>query len=358
MTRAIEGLHLLFSCAPSGRRGKPVKTMNGDSEGAYTMKIAVMGTGGVGGYFGGLLARAGEDVTFIARGPHLDAIRHKGLRVESDLSGAFTLRSRATDNPGDVGPVDLVLYAVKMYHSQEAIPAIVPLVGKDTVVLPLQNGIDNHHLLGADIGIDHLMIGIAFLQARIKEAGTVEQLGQVAQIIFGEPDGPISSRGRTLLDIFSKAGWNVELSENALGTLWRKFIYLAGSAAVNALTQITYGEMRSIPETRELIRAACQEMINVANASEAPIGDDVLQWCMASLDNFPRNGMSSLANDVRHGRPMELEGLTGAAVRMGREFGVPTPVNTTIYGLLKPAAVKAEEAISAKASQRRASPSA
>ena len=313
------------------------------------MKIAVMGTGGVGGYFGGLLARAGQDVTFIARGPHLDAIRRKGLQVESDLSGAFTLRSSATDDPGTVGPVDLVLYTVKMYHNQQAVPAILPLVGRDTVVLPLQNGIDNHQLLAAEIGMDHLMIGVAFLQARIKEAGSVQQLGQVAQIIFGEPDGPISSRGRRLLDIFSQAGWNVELSENALGALWRKFTYLAGSAAVNALTQITYGEMRSIPETRELIRAACQEMINVANATGAPIGDDALQWCMTSLNNFPTEGMSSLAIDVRHGRRMELEGLTGAAVRMGRELGVPTPVNSTIYALLKPVAMRGETAVSARA---------
>ena len=322
------------------------------------MKIAVMGTGGVGGYFGGLLAKAGEDVTFIARGPHLDAIKRNGLRVESTLSGTFTLHPDTTDDPGAVGPADLVLYTVKMYHNREAIPAIVPLVGQDTAVLPLQNGIDNHHLLAAEVGMDHLMIGVAFVQARIKEAGTVEQLGRVAQIVFGEVEGPISSRGRGLLDIFSLAGWNVELSENALGALWRKFVYLAGSATVNALTQITYGEMRSIPETRELIQAACQEIITVANAAGAPIGNDALQQCMTSLDNFPSEGMSSLANDVRHGQRMELEGLTGAAIRMGRKMGVPTPVNSTIYALLKPVAMKVEGAISARASQRRASPSA
>ena len=153
------------------------------------MKIAVMGTGGVGGYFGGLLANAGEDVTFIARGAHLDAIRNQGLRVASDLSGEFIVHSNATNDPKSVGSVDLVLYTVKMYHNDEAIPAIAPMVGEHTVVLTLQNGIDNGDRLAAALGESHVMIGTAAVQSRIREPGVVEQLGQFGRIVFGDEEG-------------------------------------------------------------------------------------------------------------------------------------------------------------------------
>jgi 2-dehydropantoate 2-reductase len=308
------------------------------------MKIAVMGAGGVGGYFGGLLARAGEDATFIARGAHLDAIRRNGLRVVSDLSGEFTVQSKATDDTGSVGPVDLVLYTVKMYHNAQAIPAVVPMVGENTVVLTLQNGIDNGDRLAAALGVEHVMVGMAVLQGRIREPGVVEQLGQVGRVVFGEMGPGITPRGRRLLEVFRKGGWNVELSDNALREVWRKFIYLTGSAEVNAATQLPYGEMRAIPETRELILAAWQEILDVGKASGAPVDDGMLEWCATALDNFPASGMASLAKDFRDGRPVELDGLTGAVVRMGRELGVPTPIHSTIYALLRPAAMRIERA--------------
>ena len=310
------------------------------------MRIAIMGAGGVGGYFGGLLARAGQEVTFIARGAHLEAIERDGLRVASDLSGEFTVQSGATDAPESVGPVDLVLYTVKMYHNSEAIPAVAPMVGPETVVLPLQNGVGNAEELAAALGRDRVMVGVAFVQARIAEPGLVQQLGALGRIVFGETDAGTSARARRLLDVFEEAGWNVELSENVLDTVWRKFIYLAGSAGVNAVTQVPFGEMRSVPETRELIREAFREGVEVAKARREPIGEDVVDWCTNSLDGFPEEGMTSLANDFRNGNRVELEGLTGSLIKMARDLGIATPVNDAIYGLLKPAALRIEAALS------------
>ena len=308
------------------------------------MKIAVMGAGGVGGYFGGLLARAGEDVTYIARGEHLRAIKERGLRVVSELSGEFVAGNAATDNPGDVGPVDLVLYTVKMYHNDDAIPLIAPLVGDGTVVLTVQNGVDNGERLVEAYGEEHVMVGMVGVQARIREPGVVEQLGQFGMAAFGEIQGGITDRGRRLYDVFKNGGWNVELSDNAMGAVWRKYVFLSGAAGVNAVTQLRYSEMRTIPETRELIRQSCAEILAVGKARGAPVDDSMLDWSMAQLDNFPPDGMSSLARGFRDGNRVELEGIIGTVVRMGREAGVPTPVNSTIYGLLKPAALRIEAA--------------
>ena len=309
------------------------------------MKIAVMGSGGVGGYFGGLLARAGEDVTFIARGAHLEAISSNGLRVVSDLSGEFVVTRPATDDAQEAGFQDLILYAVKMYHNAEAISFIQPMVGPETVILTLQNGLDNGDLLADAFGRDRVMVGMCALQGRVREPGVVEQLGQVGRVVFGEMGQGITPRGEALLKLFEKGGWNVELSDNAMGAIWRKFIYLAGTAGINAITQAPYGEMRNIPETRELISRSYQGIIDVANALKAPIGDGVLEWAMNSLDEFPAEGMASLAKDFRDGNRVELDGITGTAVRLGKQTGVPTPINSTIYSLLKPAALRIEKAL-------------
>jgi 2-dehydropantoate 2-reductase len=315
------------------------------------MRITVMGTGGVGGFFGGLLARSGQDVVFIARGAHLEAIKRAGLKVASDLAGEFTVSSSATDDTGTVGPVDLVLYTVKMYHNDAAIPAVAPMVGPDTIILTLQNGIDNADRLVAALGKEHVMLGVVMLQGRVREPGVVEQLGQVGQVIFGEMESGITPRGQRLLRVFEQAGWNVELSDNALGAVWRKFIYLAGSAGINAATRVTYGEMRTLPETRVLLRTAYEEVIRLANAKGAPVDDDVLDWCMTALDNYPEAGMASLAKDFTSERRVELEGLMGTVVRMGEELDVPTPVNSFIYAILKPVAVRIEQAQAARATR-------
>lgn len=234
--------------------------------------------------------------------------------------------------------MDLMLYIGKMHQNEEAIRAVAPMVGPDTVVLTLQNGIDNGDKLAAELGESHVMIGIALVQARIGGPGHIEQLGEVGRIVFGDVAPGRTPRGENLLEQFRTGGWNAELSDNALGALWQKFIYLTASASVNAVTQIEFGKMRPVPETRELLALAFQEIIDVGRASGAPIDDDIKEWCMSSLDGFPADGMSSLANDFRLRRRVELEGLTGTVVRLGREAHVPTPIHNTIYALLKPAA--------------------
>ena len=217
------------------------------------------------------------------------------------------------------------------------------MIGPDTIVLTLQNGVDNGEKLAAALGRSHVMIGIALVQARIREPGAVEQLGQLGRIVFGEIDRGTTQRGQKLLEVFRR-GWDAELSDNALGALWRKFIFLTASASVNATTQVPYGEMRAVPETRDLLLTAYQEIIDVGRFAGAPIADDIMDWCITSLDDFPADGMASLARDFDQGNRVELEGLTGTVVRMGRELGVPTPVHATMYALLKPAAIRIEEA--------------
>ena len=309
------------------------------------MKIGVMGTGGVGGYFGGLIARADNDVTFIARGAHLKAIKSNGLRVFSELSGEFALSSPATDNAEEAGQQDLILYNVKMYQNVDAISFIEPMMGPDTIVLTLQNGIDNGDILAEAFGRERVMVGVCFLQGRVREPGVVEQVGQVGRVVFGEMDQGISPRGEKLLKLFEGSSWNVELTENAMGAVWRKFIYLAGTAGVNAITQTPYGELRNIPETRGLISDSYREIIAVATALNAPIGEGVLEWALNSLDEFPAQGMASLAKDFRDGNRVELDGIIGAAVRLGERAGVPTPINEMIYSLLTPAALRIEKAL-------------
>ena len=310
------------------------------------MDIAVMGAGGVGGYFGGLLARAGNNVTFIARGAHLAAMRSNGLRVISSNDGEFVVPGQATDQPAEVGHQELVLFTVKMYHNEDAITAIAPMVGPDTIVLTLQNGIDNGERLAEVYGPDRVMIGSAYLEGRIAEPGIVTQGGPGAAS-FGERTTGITERGKRLLDVFQTAGWRVELLENMTGMLWKKFAYLSGSAGVCAASGCAYGELRSVPETRSAIQEAIAEALAVGEAAGAPLEPDSLEWSMNALDNFPATGMASLAKDFAEGQPVELEGLTGTVIRMGRQHGVPTPINNALYAVLKPRANRIESERSA-----------
>ncbi len=306
------------------------------------MKVGIMGTGGVGGYFGGLLARDGHEATFVARGPHLAAIQASGLRIDSTNDGTFVASGLAVDDTNGCGAQDLVLFYVKMYHNAQAIEACRPMVGPDTVVLTLQNGIDNGDQLAEVFGADRVMIGSAYMEGRISEPGVVSQ-GGPGTANFGEMQPALTQRGPDLLQMFQHAGWRVELQENMPGMLWKKFAYIAGSAAVNAaIYNSVYEEMRTVPETRALIQGAIEEALTVGRARGVPVMEDSLDWAMRSLDRFPAQGRASLAKDFLDGRQVELEGLTGTLVRMGREAGVPTPINDGLYAILKPWANRIE----------------
>ncbi len=309
------------------------------------MKIAIMGTGGTGGYFGGLLARAGHDVTFVARGAHLAAIRDRGLRVESVNHGTFTVNGRALDDTSQAGEQELVLFAVKMYQNAAAIEKVRPMMGDGSMVLTLQNGIDNYEQLAAAFGDARVIIGSCYMEGRVVEPGVVSQGGPGAAS-FGEIQPGVSDRCRRLLQVFQEADWNVTLEENMMAMLWKKFSYIAGSAAVCSATNSVYEEMRNVPETRALIQGAIEEALAVGRARGAPIADDSLDWAMDSLDRFPPQGRSSLAKDFLEGRQVELEGMNGTVSRMGREAGVPTPINDALYAILKPWALRIESSLS------------
>ena len=309
------------------------------------MKIAIMGTGGTGGYFGGLLARAGHDVTFVARGAHLAAIRDSGLRVESVNHGTFTVTGRALDDTSDAGEQELVLFAVKMYQNAAAIEKVRPMMGNGSMVLTRQNGIDNYEQLAAAFGDARVIIGSCYMEGRVVEPGVVSQGGPGAAS-FGEIQPGVSDRCRRLLQVFQEADWNVTLEENMMAMLWKKFSYIAGSAAVCSATNSVYEEMRNVPETRALIQGAIEEALAVGRARGAPIADDSLDWAMDSLDRFPPQGRSSLAKDFLEGRQVELEGMNGTVSRMGREAAVPTPINDALYAILKPWALRIESSLS------------
>jgi 2-dehydropantoate 2-reductase len=303
-----------------------------------TVKVAIVGAGGVGGYFGGLLARAGHEVTFVARGAHLESIqRNGGLRIESQNDGDFQAPGRGLGNTSDVGHQDLILLTVKMHHNAAAIASMPPMVGPDTVALTLQNGIDNGEQLAEAVGQEPVMIGSAFMEGRISEPGVVTQ-GGPGTAAFGEMSVGITERGERLLEQFRDAGWRVELHENMPDMLWKKFAYIAGSAAVCAAANCVYEEMRTIPITRSLIQQAIEEALAVGRARGAPIMEDSLQWAMASLDRFPAQGRASMAKDFTEGRPVELDGINGAVIRLARETNTPTPANDFLYAVLKPVA--------------------
>ena len=209
------------------------------------------------------------------------------------------------------------------------------------MVLTLQNGIDNWQQLADAFGEQRVMIGSVYLEGRVVEPGLVSQ-GGPGTCDFGEVRPGITRRGRDLCQVFADAGWRVELHENMMGMLWKKFSYIAGAAAVCTATGSVYGEMRTIPETRALISGVVQEALDVGRARGDPIMDDSHEWAMESLDRFPEQGRASLAKDFMEGRPVELEGLTGVIIRMGRETGLPTPLNDALYGILKPWALRNE----------------
>ena len=307
------------------------------------MKIAIMGTGGVGGYYGGLLAHSGQDVTFIARGAHLAAIREKGLQVKSVLGGFLVSPAHATDNPAEVGPVDLILFATKTYHTDEAAQAIRLMVGPDTVVLPLQNGVDAAERIGAVVGTEHLLGGATWLSAAIEAPGVIGQYSQFRRIVLGELDGRKTPRAQQVFDALNATGATVELSDNIAKVLWTKFVFIASVSVLGSLTRVTFGEYRNVPEARAALTEAIAEVAAVARAKGVLLDADVVDKTLAFIDGSAPGIKPSMQRDVEAGRPSELESMLGIVVRLGEELGVPTPVMRVAYALLKPGYLQAQE---------------
>ena len=300
------------------------------------MRVTVMGTGGTGGYFGGLLARAGEDVTFVARGAHLNAIRANGLTVRSRLVGNFTVPARTTDNPSEGGPADLILFCVKAYDTERAAESLGSAVGPDTAILPVQNGIDSAERIGRVVGLPHVIGGLAGVSSVIAAPGVIEHRAGPDLIQLGELDGKPSARTSRIAEALGRAGMKAQVRADIRVALWEKFVLICGLSGLTALTRLPIGAVVGCPETHALLRQVMEETAAVgrtqAPALSPAIVENLLKY-FAAADSAIRG---SLYYDLAAGRRLEIETLNGTIVRIGRERDIPTPANFAVYASLKP----------------------
>lgn len=302
------------------------------------MRFAVFGTGGVGGYFGGRLAEAGHDVTFVARGAHLEAIRKNGLTVES-LAGDFrVLPAAATDDPSSIGLVDAVLVTVKAWQVPEAAKSIKAFLPPEGVAIPLENGVEAPDQLAAELGPGRVLVGLCKIVSFIAAPGVVRHTGVEPSLAFGEPTGATSPRVEKLRDAFRRCrGVAVETPADIRVALWQKFVFIAAFSGVGSVTRGNAGAIRSVPETHAMLRACMRETQEVGIARGVPLAPDTFERTLAFFDEqLPAEATSSMQRDVQDGRPSELENQTGAVGRLGRAAGVPTPVNDVLYAALLP----------------------
>lgn len=303
------------------------------------MKIVMMATGGVGGYYGARLAAADEDVHFIARGAHLAALRTNGLKLIS-ANGDLHLRSvQATDDPAIIGTADIVIFAVKQYDTEAGANLIAPLIGDETAVISVQNGMDPQERLKTIVGREHVMGGATYITgAKVMSPGVVTHTGSLARFVFGECDGRLSSRGERFLNACKKAGIDALFSTNVTKEMWAKFALLSAFSGVSTMLHKAAGSIMSNPETRKLLRDAIAETVAVAKAKGIDLGDDYMAKHGDFHANIPPDTRSSMLMDLENGRPLELNWLSGAVARFGDELGVPTPTHHGIYDALKLAA--------------------
>jgi 2-dehydropantoate 2-reductase len=300
------------------------------------MRIAVVGTGGVGGGFGAALAKAGADVTFIARGAHLAAMQGQGLKVQGGRGETHLVPTKATDDPASIGHVDVVLFCVKLWDVESAGQAIKPLVGPNTAVIPLQNGIDAAERLIPILGAKAVMGGVAQISASIVAPGVIQQVGTFMRMIFGELDGSRSQRAEEFHALCLKAGFDATLSEAILTELWMKFILLAANASVMALARQSIGVVRDDPDMRAVLVAAYKETVDVGRARGIALPADALDKVLDFLGHAPPAMKPSMALDLDRGNRLELPWLGGKVVELGRKLGVSTPTHDMTYAMLKP----------------------
>ncbi|MDQ4147303.1 MAG: 2-dehydropantoate 2-reductase [Pseudomonadota bacterium] len=306
------------------------------------MRIAIVGAGAVGGYFGGRLAQAGEDVVFLARGEHLKALQTRGLRVDSSTGDFAIQHVRATDDARQVGEVDAVLLCVKAWQVAEVARVLHPLLGSETCVAPLQNGVEAPATLAAELGSEHVLGGLCSLIAFLVAPGHIRHVGGAPFIKFGELHNRRSERVAQLRRAFERAqGLTVEVPADIEAALWEKFLFIASWGGVGALTRAPIGIIRAQPGTRRILKQTMLEILEVARARKIGLSSDAPAAAMALLDEMPANGTASMQRDIMCGQPSELEAQTGAVMRLGREAGVETPINTLIYESLLPMEMRA-----------------
>lgn len=300
------------------------------------MKIAVIGAGGVGGYFGGRLAQAGIDTTFIVRGRTLDALRTRGLRVDS-IHGDFTIEHpQATDDPAEVGKVDAILLTVKAWQIPDAARTALPMIGPDTVVVPLENGIDAPDVLTPIVGPRHVAGGLCAIVSFIVEPGHIRHAAFDPMVMFGELDHGQTKRLQRLLDAFRRAGVQAEIPPDIRRSMWTKFLFIATMSGIGALTRVPIGVWRADPDIRAIVTDSLREVVALAGARGIDLGADAVEKTWQRYDALAPASTASLQRDIMEGRPSELDAQLGAIVRLAGAAGVPVPVTALIYHALLP----------------------
>jgi 2-dehydropantoate 2-reductase len=301
------------------------------------MKIAVMGTGALGGYFGGRLAEAGEDVTFVARGTQLAALRETGLTIESPRGNLRIARVQATDDAASIGPVDVVLFTVKLWSTEQAAQALPPLMGRETAVLSLQNGVESSDVLTRFVGREHVMGAVCYISAVLDRPAFVQHAGQMARVVFGELGGRKSARAEAFLAACARArsGFDAELSADVERAIWEKFVFIVGLSGLTALTRRSIGPVRSDPDTRALLLDVMRETVAVGRAKDVKLDADFAEKRLAFIDTLPPDMTSSMLRDLERGNRLEVKWLSGAVARLGRDLGIDTPANHAVYAALK-----------------------
>lgn len=299
------------------------------------MRIAVMAAGAVGGYFGGRMAAAGHEVHFIARGAHRDAIRKNGLKIESPLGNLHLKDAKVTDNPADVGPVDIVLFAVKLWDTEKAAEQAKPLVGPKTRVITLQNGVDSVERIAPILGADHVVGGIAFIPSTISAPGVITHAGQFAAIHCGRIDGKPDAMLSAFADAATAASVDIKISATINRDRWQKFIFLAAMSGITSATRSSIGPIMADPQTRAFYQALMTETLNVGRAQGVDLSDDIIEDRMKFSEAMPKAVKASMCNDLERGNRIELDWLAGKVVELGRASGVPVPANEAVYTLLK-----------------------
>ncbi|HEY9716958.1 MAG TPA: 2-dehydropantoate 2-reductase [Trichormus sp.] len=304
------------------------------------MKIAMMGTGGVGGVFGARLAESGEDVSFIARGSNLKAIKENGLLVVSDKTHELLIKpAKVTADPSEVGPVDYIFLSVKLWDTEAVAPILKPMIGENTAIISLQNGIGKDGVLQKLYHQKNVVGGVAYVAAFIMRPGVIEQRGTRQKLVFGEFTRVQSERLLRLKDACKRANINSVVSDDIERDLWEKFIVLIAMSAVTAATRTTIGTVRSEPLSRELLLEAMHEAAAIANAKNIKVSDDIVERQMDYLDSLAPEVSSSMHHDIEQGNRLELPWLSGTVVQLGKELGIPTPANKALAGVLMPHAM-------------------
>ena len=297
------------------------------------MDVAVMGAGAVGSYFGAVLARAGNPVTLIARGAHLQSIQDRGLEIRSHR-GNFVAEVKATDDPRVVGPVDLVLHTVKTYQNEATIPALSPLLGPETCVIPLQNGVESHQQVAMAVGEERVLAGAVYIETCVESPGIVAQRGEVERLVFGEASGEVTPRCQRICKLFAEAGIETHLSQDIMRELWTKLLFISAIAGTTSAARARLSSLMSSHQGEELIRTTMREVEAVGRAKGINLDPQVVEQTMDYVRRSAADLKASMHTDLERGRPLELDALNGAVVRLGTEAGVPTPVNQVLWSLL------------------------